>query len=327
MKSLLLIPCITLCFFLLPTEGNTQTKPQQSLYLLNYNLLNPAATGIDNFSQVQGGIRKQWVGVDGAPSTVWFNGSFVLGKRTSSNNGIDSRPSLMEKGQGLGITTYQETIGPYSILNLNIGYAYHLPVAQGWALSMGFAGGMQQMRYDISKAVFTDQPIDPVFNTAGTLKKVSPDLNAGLMLYNKNSFIGVSVLQILPPKTINNPNGQTKYKSQFVSSAGYSFDVSDNGMRCWLSGVIKTDLSNPLRYDINAKMSYRDLFWFGGSYRKNDAVSALAGINITPSLGFAYMYDYGIFSRMDVYSRGSHEFTIGYRFLKNGQSISPKISW
>jgi len=209
---------------LLQNEIAAQSRPQQSLYLMNYNLLNPAATGVENFGQIQAGLRRQWTGVDGAPSTNWITGNFALKPHRNIETVADgeyTRPKGVDNGHGAGFTFYQENIGPYSIVNLNAAYAYHVK----------------------------------------------------------------------------------------------------------LSGVVKTDFANPLRYDINAKVSFKNVCWLGGSYRRRDAFGGQLGINITPAFVCAYMYDYSLLNQMGLYSRGSHEVTVGYRFLKQHQHVSPRLGW
>lgn len=331
MKNSCKIGAVLLLASLMQNEIAAQSRPQQSLYLMNYNLLNPAATGVENFGQIQAGLRRQWAGIDGAPSTNWITGNFALKHRRNIETATDgeySRPTGVDNGHGLGFTFYQENIGPYSIVNLNAAYAYHVKLSEEAAISLGFSGGMQHTRYDVSKNIYPDQSIDPaVGNQSANLNKWSPDLNAGLLFYTRDFFIGSSLMQIIPSRYINTPGSNSRYKPQWLNSAGYSFDLDDGGTRMWLSGVVKTDFANPLRYDINAKVSFRNICWLGGSYRRKDAFGGQLGINITPAFVCAYLYDYSLLNQMGIYSRGSHEVTVGYRFLKQHQNISPRLGW
>lgn len=320
-----------LCILFFTMGVTAQQRSQQSLYLLNYGLINPAFTGVESYGQVQGGLRRQWVGVDGAPSNNWISGSFPLNKNrlieTTSPNDF-SRPSVMDRGHGLGFTLLQESIGPYSTANVDISYAYHLPVARETALSIGFSAGVQHTRYDVSKNIYPDQNIDPSVNAqAGSLSRWTPDLNAGILFYTRNFFTGTSLLQLIPAQYLNTSSNNTKTRTLWSAVTGYSFDLDDGGTRLCLSAAIKTDFINPVRYDVNAKLSFGQLLWAGISYRRDDAEGIMAGLNIHASMFFAYMYDYSTSNRMDVYSKGSHELTLGYRFLKPNQNISPKISW
>lgn len=305
---------------------HAQTRPQQSMYIFNPSFLNPAAIGAEDYGQIRTGYRKQWVGIDGAPATAWLNGEMRLGRKERSDAQQD--PLSISKGHGLGFNLFYDEIGPYKTVNLNIGYSYHLPLSQGLTLSAGFAGGLQRTQFDISKSIYPDQPADPaVIAESNISKKYSPDLNAGVMLSSRNFFAGVSAMQILPSKFVEAQNSDSKYKTQFLGTAGYAFRLDEEGSGFWLSGVIKSDLANPVRYDLNAKIRYQTLGWIGASYRKDDAFGASLGLHITPSLSAGYMYEWGIDKRISSYSKGSHEICLGFRFLKDDEPVQPKLGW
>ena len=304
-----------------------QTRPQQSMYMFNYSFVNPAAIGIEDYGQLRMGLRRQWVGIDGAPSTAWFSGDMRLHTKEQST---DAQPEsfVISKGHGVGFNLYYDKIGPYATVNLNLGYAYHMPLSSGLSLSAGFAGGLHRTQYDLSKTVYPDQPTDPAtVAQASVTKKYSPDLNAGIMLNGKRFFTGLSIMQILPSRFVDVSNSESKYKRQLQGAIGYSFLFDNEGTGLWLSGIVKSDFTGPLRYDVSAKLRYQNLFWIGSSYRKNDALGAGFGLNITKNVLFGYLYEWGIDRHISAYSRGSHEICIGFRFLKENQSNEARMGW
>jgi Bacteroidetes-specific putative membrane protein len=302
---------------------HAQTRPQQSMYNFNPSFLNPAATGIEDYDQVRVGMRRQWIGIDGAPTTGWLNGELRLGVK---NEEADSM--MVNKGQGIGFNIYYDKIGPYTTANLNMGYAYHMPLSEGLVLSAGFAGGLHRTQYDMSKSVYPDQAIDPATTAEASIsKRYTPDLNAGIQLNGKSFFTGVSLMQIMPSKFIDAANSESIYKKQLLGSAGYVFRLNDEATSIWLSGVLKSDFANPLRYDINAKLRYKGLGWIGTTYRKDDSWGAGFGINLGRSLSFGYLYERGVDRHISSYSNGSHEACIGFKFLKGNQCNEPKMGW
>ncbi|MGN6510462.1 MAG: PorP/SprF family type IX secretion system membrane protein [Chitinophaga sp.] len=315
---IILLFALTLCY-----RVNAQTRPQQAIYNFNPSFLNPAATGIEDYGQLRAGFHRQWVGIDGAPTTAWLNGEMRL------HTQIDKEDSLMvSKGQGIGFNLYYDEIGPYATANLNIGYAYHLPLSEGLVFSAGFAGGLHRTHYDLSKSIYPDQVVDPaVAAQASVSKKYSPDLNAGIQLNGRNFFTGVSLMQIVPSRFIDAKESDSRYIKQLLGSFGYVFRFDDQATSLWLSGVLKSDFANPLRYDINAKLRYRNLFWIGTTYRKNDAWGGGFGLNISKSLSVSYLYEWGIDRHISNYANGSHAACLGYKFLKNNQSGVPKMGW
>src|SRR6516164_3552135 len=59
--------------------GKAQQKPQYTQYVFNNLLLNPAVTGIENYTDVKAGYRSQWTGLQGAPVTSYLTVDAPLG--------------------------------------------------------------------------------------------------------------------------------------------------------------------------------------------------------------------------------------------------------
>ena len=71
---------IILMFFLSPAFAKAQQKPHYTQYLMNQYILNPAITGIENYTDVKLSHRHQWVGINDAPVTTYFTIHGPLGK-------------------------------------------------------------------------------------------------------------------------------------------------------------------------------------------------------------------------------------------------------
>jgi len=314
-----LLFALTFCY-----GANAQTRPPQSMFNFNPSFLNPAATAMEDYGQVRLGLRRQWVGVDGAPSTAWLNGELRF--RIKEEAAADA--TMISKGHGMGFNLYYDEIGPYATVNFNIGYAYHMPVSRGLVLSAGFAGGLYRTQFDMSKSMYPDQAVDPAAIAQSSVStKYSPDLNAGIQLHGRNFFAGVSYMQLIASKFIDASESASKRKGQLLGSLGYVFRFNDDATSLWLSGIVKSDFTEPLRYDAIAKLRYKELFWIGSTYRKDDAWGAGLGLHVTPALSVGYLYEFGIDRHIAAYSRGSHEACIGYRFLKGDQAGVQKIGW
>jgi len=76
----------------------------------------------------------------------------------------------------------------------------------------------------------------------------------------------------------------------------------------------------PVTYDINAKISFRDVFWLGGSYRHNDSFGILAGFNISSLINVGYSYDITT-SALNTVSNGTHEIVLGI-LLNNRNKVT-----
>src|SRR6267154_3046411 len=82
----ILISAVSMCAGLVAIA---QQKPHYTQYILNPYIINPAITGIENYTDMKFSIRNQWVGLNGAPKSVYFTIHSPLGKkdyRTSSTS-------------------------------------------------------------------------------------------------------------------------------------------------------------------------------------------------------------------------------------------------
>src|ERR1044071_3549713 len=58
----------------------SQQRPHYTQYILNNYIINPAISGIENYTDVKISVRDQWIGLNGAPQTVYFTLHAPLGK-------------------------------------------------------------------------------------------------------------------------------------------------------------------------------------------------------------------------------------------------------
>jgi type IX secretion system PorP/SprF family membrane protein len=91
--------------------------------------------------------------------------------------------------------------------------------------------------------------------------------------------------------------------------AGYGLDLT-SALTLKPMVQIKSDAVST-QFDFNANLLINNRFWVGGSYRIQDAIVLLAGIELIPNLKLGYSYDLTT-SDIKTYSSGSHEIMLGY---------------
>src|SRR6201990_3243940 len=72
-----------------------QQRPQYTQYVFNNFLLNPALSGIENYTDVKAGYRSQWTGLQGAPVTSYITVNTPIG-----NNFLNGDATAMPAGYG-----------------------------------------------------------------------------------------------------------------------------------------------------------------------------------------------------------------------------------
>lgn len=304
---------------------SAQQKPQYTQYVFNNLLLNPAVTGIENYTDVKAGYRSQWTGLQGAPVTSYLTLSAPLGDNFLNGDATafpaqgGENPSsrlytqnymAAEPHHGIGFMVVSDQAGPITQTNIDVTYAYHLGLTDRLNLAVGVAAGVNHINLNTSQ-ITLENPLDPAI-TNGNNSQWKPDLSTGIWLYSSNYYFGASVQQLLPQNlyfSTNTAYNQSKTVPQFFLTAGVKLFLTED-ITLLPSFLIKDINPTPLTYDINAKLSFQDKFWFGGSYRKNDSFGVLAGVNISSFINIGYSYDITT-SALNTVSNGTHEIVIG----------------
>jgi type IX secretion system PorP/SprF family membrane protein len=350
MKSFALL-CVGLFF---ATVITAQQKTQFTQYVINEYAINPALSGIENYTDVKIGHRHQWVGLDGAPVTTYLTIQGPIGKQDYKTNATTLFPNVdgdNPRGKqywddytsspahhGIGLQISNDAIGPFTTVSVFGTYAYHMPIGKKTNLSAGIGIGATRVSIDAAKTNFVGGTgtvaVDPAVYTSGQIGKTNLDMNAGLWLYSKDYFVGFAAQQLLPQGIdFSNPNLITTGKSgkgvmvpHFFSTVGYRFLLGDN-FNVMPSIMVKTVAPLPSQVDLNVKFTYQDNFWFGGTYRGNYGFAAFAGFNALDLFTLSYSYDYST-TAINTVSSGTHEIIIGF-ILGNHYSddTCPKNVW
>jgi type IX secretion system PorP/SprF family membrane protein len=330
------------CVLFIWNAALAQQKPHYTQYILNQYILNPALAGIENYTDVKISHRHQWVGLNDAPVTTYFTLHSPLGKKdfktTPTSFNMDGENPLgkrywedytsSEPHHGVGVQVINDRTGPLNRFSAYGTYAYHLGLTPRTSLAAGIGVGVTNISLNANKLSF-DVPVDPAVGTSGYLNTLRPDFTAGVYLYSADYFAGISAQQVVPQKVefVENSVKKTTGKSvpHLFATAGYRFLLSDD-INVIPSAMVKFVYPAPPQYEANAKIQYRDFLWGGVSYRHKDGVSAMAGINVSNLFNIGYAYDYTI-SRLNTFTKGTHEVVLGFLIGNQYGSMCPKNVW
>lgn len=329
-RKLLFIPVLIVC-----VQAIGQQRPHYTQYILNNYILNPALSGIENYTDIKISTRDQWVGLNGAPKTSYFSIQAPIGKndyRTSSTSfevpGQNPRGkyywenyTAAEPHHGIGMTIINDKTGSFNRFTANATYAYHLGLSPTMNLSAGFSAGITNISIDKAKNDFSGNgdPYDPATGAAisGELNRIRPDLGFGMWLYSKDFFIGISAQQIIPQKLSFSDDATFISQGRLIPHlfltggvrflAGEDFNIIPSLMLKYVQGSSK----NNFQPEMNLKVQYRDLLWLGGSYRYQDGYAGMIGINLSNTFNVGYSYDLTT-TALNTVSRGTHEFMVGF---------------
>lgn len=317
---------LVLTIVLLVKVATAQQKPQYTQYVFNNYLLNPAVTGIENYTDVKAGYRSQWTGLQGAPVTSYLTvnapigQNYVMGDAAAfPGGGVENPYSRMytqnyqaaEPHHGIGFMVVSDKAGPITQTNVDASYAYHLGLTEKMNLAVGVAAGFTRTALNTSE-ITLETALDPAI-TNGNNAQWKPDLNLGAWFYGANYYFGVSVQQLLPQNlyfsTSTAAIDASKTVPHYFATGGVKLYISDD-IALMPSFLVKQIQPVPLTYDVNVKMAFQDRFWLGGSYRHGDSFGILAGFNLNSFLNVGYSYDITT-SALNTVSNGTHEIVIG----------------
>ncbi|GAB3824566.1 PorP/SprF family type IX secretion system membrane protein [Pontibacter rugosus] len=317
-KSLILI----LALVTFSWQAIAQQRPQYSQYMLNNFLLNPAIAGIEDYADIRVSHRRQWVGLDGAPSTYYVSAHTPLNKGAGSNA---YHRALAH--HGLGASFHTDKTGPLRRSGVTMSYAYHLPVTNSINVSAGAAAGV--IRSSVNSAdLRLGNESDPLAG-GGNINNTVLDLNLGLWVYSRNFSVGIAGAQLLEDAGSFGANtfedATLGLQRHYFITGSYRLEPTEN-LDIIPSVMVKLASPSPASFDANVRVMYAERFWVGGSYRHKDAVAAMVGVYISPLLDFSYSYDFTT-SDLNNVSAGTHEVVLGFKLLNNNRIVCPQWVW
>lgn len=327
---------------LMANQAMAQQKPQYTQYTLNNYLLNPAIAGIEDYADVKLGSRHQWSGLEGAPVSYYatFHAPImkdVTPATSSQRYGVVPKEASTKKPtsyrrvrahHGLGAIAMSTATGPLKRSSFNVNYAYHQPISRTLRLSAGVAPGLIQYNLDPS-AVRVINKNDPAIND-GRVNETKFDLNMGLWLYSYNFYLGLAGNQLVPGKREHLTSGTAtdnsgRLQKHYFLTGGIRLDVSPD-LALIPSVMVKMAQPSPLSVDATMKVMYGNRVWAAASYRHQESVAAMAGININYLLDLSYSYDMGV-SALGPVNAGSHEVVLGFKLRNTSRVLCPQWAW
>ena len=329
-------------FCVLSATALAQQRPHYTQYVLNQYILNPAISGIENYTDVKVSHRHQWVGIQDAPVTTYLTAHTAIGKKDRRMTATSfTAPGENPRGRtywdnymaaephhGVGIQIINDRTGPLNSFAAYATYAYHMGISATTNLSAGFGAGINKVTLNTNRLDFGQVSIDPAVANGFVLNRFKPDLSAGLYLYSSRFFAGLSVQQVVPEniRFADNHVGTIKGKMvpHFFATAGVRTLVHED-FNLVTSVMLKSITSMPPQWELNMKLQYHEHLWIGGSYRHLYGYAGMAGVNISNRLNIGYAFDYTT-TALNTFSKGTHEILVGF-LIGSKEDSCPRNVW
>ncbi len=285
-----------------------QQQEQYSLYMFNKYEFNSAYSGLERFMVVKGGVRGQWIGLQGAP---------VIQK-------LNAHLPLEFLHGGIGLNLKNDILGAARNTTAMFTYAYHHRLGHGSTLSFGVGGGFLQRSLDgtlvrTSDGVYAGGVIEHHDSHLPASRETAKAaiFTAGLYYFKENFEFGAAVVYPTNNNIVYLSSEYSLERSYFINFAA-TFDLT-RSISILPSMLVKTNLE-VTQTDFSVLLKVNDNIFMGGSFRgyhaeSVDAVAIIMGYEINTKFSLFYAYDISLSTLKNI-SRGSHEFMLTYNINK-----------
>lgn len=281
-----------------------QKEPQYTQYMYNIGSFNPAYVGTVENAEIAALYRAQWIDIDGAPRTIRFGTNIPLANEKN----------------GLGFNAVSDALGPTTQTFIDVAYSFQFNVGDDTKLSLGIDAGGAILDVDYTEGQFENP--EPLVND-DVINAFYPTVGAGAFLYSQNWYAGLSVPNFLAG--INTDEDVVAFLENTVQLnliGGYIFELSDN-LKFKPAFLLNYLDGAPLNLNVSANFLISDIFTLGASYRYDNAVSGLAGFQISSALFLGYSYDYNT-NALGEFNNGSHEAILKFYLGTGGGTKNKK---
>jgi type IX secretion system PorP/SprF family membrane protein len=301
---------LTILLLILGLNGFAQQDPMYTQYSSNPILINPGYAGSRGFGNLTGVFRKQWVGINGSPTTT----------------SISYNAPVRRYDFGVGASLLYDALGPVTQTGLYLDYSYLIRFNEKGTLSLGLKGGFNYFYLNYSGLKYNEPDDDPDILENESL--FLPNFGVGAYYYSDKMYLGLSVPKLIRNSLDKNKNTLEHLNREewhFFLIGGYIFSVTDN-LDFKPSFITRYAVGAPLSLELNITFMLFDKIWLGAMYRVGDSVGGLVNWQVNKRLNFGYSYDLTQ-SDLGAFNRGSHEITLSYVFFRdNGKRIlSPRF--
>lgn len=269
-----------------------------STHWYNRAHFNPASISRDGFVYLFSNVRKQWTGVEGAPTVYTLQASGFSDEHQSA----------------FGFSVSKDDIGLTTAFNPTLQYAHRVGVTPKLDLSLGIAAGVYSRR--VNASLFEAEIIDDPTLDYADERYTSPDANLGIELQGKHFLTGASTTHLF---------ALWKKDDDFlIANHRYAYALyrnSDSELFNITAGVQLSNRRNLTVAEASSIIRFKrptglvkgptELFDLGFTYRSVQELTLITGIHITPNMRLGYTYDFN-FSN-NIKPGGTHEILLEYR--------------
>lgn len=290
LKRSFVLLCVTT---LLTIKANAQQPTRYTQYMNNLTLLNPAYSLVDNTGSISTLVRKQLIGINGAPATYAINGNLPI----ESINGA------------AGLIIQNDEIAVEHQFQANAYFAKAIRLTEAEFLGVSLNGGFKNYRANYSGLDATD----PQFRE--DVRETRPNIGFGVIYFTKDYYIGLSAPE-LTLRSLGTASVQTgsNFRNHYYLSGAYLATVGDD-VQFKPAAFVGVTRGQDALVNVSGTLYLKEMLGIGANYSSNKQVAGILSIN-TSTIKIGYSYQFNASSGLSNSYSAAHEVTLSYRFGK-----------
>jgi type IX secretion system PorP/SprF family membrane protein len=283
-------------------------------FYINPALLNPSYVGTEGRPALFLSYRKQWVGIDGSPTTMNFNLQTALPNRVN-----------------IGFNASNYELGLVSSSSAMFTGGYTLPLSTDNFLRFGMSVGSAFTRVDAAALNFGTAPgntsADPLLTdlAGNTVQLIG---NLGISYHVKGFHAGIALPSLFQPVYLTSSSFNANFKAfdnlTIHASNRFMLQKGKNAFEPYV--VYRMNKGLPGQFEVAALYHYQHLGWVGVSYKQEYGMSGLLGLKLNKIFALGYSYSLPSSGENSI-GRASHEIHIAYLFGKTRKEVVQTYSF
>jgi type IX secretion system PorP/SprF family membrane protein len=287
---------LSLSLLLVLITGSRVFAQQQiynySQYADNLTSVNSAYSMLDKAGSVSVLGRKQFIGIDGAPSSLMFNANFPIESINSA----------------AGIYVLNDQAAVEHQIEFNAFFAKGIQLTQTSYLAVALNAGIRNYVGNYSQL----DASDPQF--MNDVRETKPNIGFGVMLYSARYYLGLSVPEFTIRSLGTASEQQANYlRTHYYFTGAYLADVSDD-VKFKPATLVSYLNGSPVLANVSGTLYLKEQLGVGLNYRTDKKAAAMLSV-IGKAFRVGYSYQFGTSSNnLGGININTHEVSISYRF-------------
>lgn len=265
--------------------ANAQSRKYISQYNAAQSYFNPAMTAY-NGSSLNSIVRNQWMGLDGSPSTTYFNAEVDFGEL-----GGEEDPALLGKNAA-GINIMFDQHGPFAETDITFNYSTRVRLTANHSLRFGTGVNFTSVRLD-GGALTPEQENDPTIGKylGGFADMQSLDLHLGAAFTHTNYYAGFSVGNASRGRFNRGDAFLPHHPLVYSVQVGYR-EILTEHISVIGTGLFRSQAGVYENIELNVKGLVADTFWLGLGHRVNHSNNIQFGVLLLHQFKVGYVFEY-----------------------------------